>query len=294
MAKAKIKKKSVSKTVGAKEVSTKKRMRLGDKGDRARKKSFGIQELRPDYKSEDNVFAIVDVAYETVQDHWIEVDGKTERIVCAVMGITDATRDEKIANTYGYPDGCGFCSTKKELYENHPKDSADAVDKRARDVAGRISSKKSVYLIVVKGTLDAFRASRKSKKTITEPKFEENGLVVKKLKLTANAFEAFEDAIDEHGFDSDDLEGMPFNLVGGKKQGNSHVISRVDFFPKHKIKRLPKISISLDNVAVYDSKKAEKIFDLFQRELPDLLSGKKKLSAFGKAKKAAKKTGRRK
>lgn len=261
-----------------------KRMKLGSKSDRARKKSFGIQELRPDYKSGKNVFAIVAADYETVQEHWIEVDGKNERLVCPVMAIEDSSRDEKIANTYGYADGCDFCATKKELYENHPKDSSDAVDKRARDIAKHVSSKQFVYLIVVKGVLDAFRASRKSKKTITEPKFEEEGLIAKKLKLSSNAFEVLEDAIEDADFEPEDLVGMPFNLVGGKKQGKSFVISRVEFYPDHKIKNIPK-PVSLDNVAVFDPKRYEKLFKLFKKAMPDLLSGKKKLTGYASKKK---------
>jgi hypothetical protein len=267
----------------SKSLGKRKRFELGDAEDTAKRDAFKIQELRPDYSSGVNVFAFVDVAYEIVQEHWFEVNGKAERVVCAVMGIEDDDlRTEKADNTYGYPEDCEPCAVMDDLYKSHPKDSGDVADERARKVASKISSKQSAYMIVAKGDLVKVRASLKSKKINTVPDFSE-GLVIKKLKLSGNAFGVLYESIKEEGYTKEDLLGMPFNLVGGRKQGNSYVIDRVDFYPKHKLKKLPKNKVSLDNVAVYDPKRMDEIFGLFKKQLPDFLSGKKKMDSRSRA-----------
>lgn len=279
------------------EVNTKssgrRRMELGNSEDTARRDSFKVQELRPDYSSGENVYVLLEAGYEVVQEHWFDVDGKAERVVCAVMGIEEAAlREEKADNTYGYPDGCEPCAVMDDLYKSYPKNSGDVANDRARKVAGKISSRQSVYLIAGKGDLIKVRDA-KTRKTNTEPDFS-GGLVGKKLKLSGNAFKVLYDGIKENGFSKEKLVGMPFNLVGGRKQGNSHVIDRVDFFPEFKLKKLPKSRVTLNNVCVYDSERMEKIFGLFKKVLPDFLSGKKNIDSRSKtrAKSKTRVTGR--
>ncbi len=273
----------------SKPTSNRKHMQLGDSNDMARKESFGVSALKPDYKSENNMFAFVTTEWETVQEHWVNIDGSSERIVCPVMAVADETREEKIDNNWGYPDGCDLCKTKKDLYEGHPKDSKDRVDKMGRDIAGRASARKSHYLKVVKGNLVKFKASRKSNKIVTEPEFDEAALVGKPLKLTDDAFSTLFKAIREAGYTVEQLVGMPFNLVGGRKSGNAFVIDRVDFYPKQKLKKLPKNKISFDGLAVFDKEKYEKVYKEFKVAVPEWLSGRKKLAdRFAKVKPKAK------
>lgn len=282
--------------------SGRRRMQLGNALDMAKKESFGSTDFKLDYKSADNVYALLSAEWEVVQDHWIELDNETERMSCAVHSLIpsdpsasdyDAKMDvyeEKADSTWGYPEGCKFCKMKKDFYENHSKDSADAVDKKGREIASKVGAKKAIYLKVVKGKLDSYRKSRKSNEVVTVPLFDEKALVGKRLRITDEAFNRLFESVKASGFKPEELVGMPFNMIGGRKQGNSFVIDRVELFPKEMIKKLPKSSVSFKGLSVYDSEKMDRVFKAFKELVPDYMSGKLKFKVFGSKSKPAPKS----
>ncbi len=283
------------------DVPKRRRMRLGSREDKALRDSLKGQDLKPTKASESNVYAFLEgidsegkpcVDYEFIHEHWVAIDGKIERLVCNAMAIEDEdVRAAQLENTFGYVEGCKFCKSKMDLYNNHDKESKDAVDVNARLIAGKISAKISVYLAVIEGKLDIFR-EKGSKKTETEPLFSKKiagGLIGRRLKLDIDTFEILEKAILKEDVSTEDLIGTPFNLVGGyrKKKGKFtyDAIERAELYPKHKLKSLlPKNNISFEHLLKCDQEKMDRVHELFERALPDLLSGKKQVKPVRTAK----------
>jgi hypothetical protein len=260
-------------------------MQLGNRTDMARRKALSIVELRPDYKSARNVYAFVgdhpkyDPRVVNVPEHWAKVDGKPMRIVCGVMAVpkSDPEWYKKRENRYGYPEGCNLCKIAKDLFskykEGGKKSCKDSLLIRGFDLAKEIASRRVYYLEVIKG--DLVRVKEKNKVHM-EPIFDEEALIVHRLKISDHAYDILFKAVEEAKYTGADLWGMPFNLVGGKSQGSTYVIDRIDFFDEYKLKKLPENRVDFSVLEVCDLDQINKVAGIWKEVIPDILAGRNK------------------
>lgn len=228
-----------------------------------------------------NMFALVHPEFILVQEHWLKIGKDTYRVVCKVHDTNDP---HKIANKWGFPEGCEFCAIKQRLYEEAPKDSKDAIDIRKRKIAKDVQAKASYYLYAIKGEGDTKRLRGKK---IIEPFFE--NFIVRKLQLTKDAFDKFYTAykeFKEQGFTSKDIIGLPVNFAGGTNEGGFTSIQSVEFYPKFKIKLsdIPDVPKTFGALDLVNSEQIDELLEKWNADYPKMLAGRSAKESKGKSK----------
>lgn len=215
-----------------------------------------------------NIYALVHPDFLMVQEHWIKIGEDNYRLVCPVHLTNDPA---KIGSRWGYPEGCKLCALKQTLYEEAPKDSKDAMDRKKRSVAYEISAKPAYYIFATQGEGDTKRIRGKK---IISPYFESD--VVRKLILSKDAFTQFRNAFREQGFNSEDVPGLPVNFVGGKNAGGREQIQKVEFYKEFRLKKVPDASKDFGGIDKVNLSQIDEVYEKLQIELPSLLSGIKR------------------
>jgi hypothetical protein len=234
----------------------------------------------------DNVFCIVHPDYLVVREHFLSVDDqpldeKINRVVCGLHKFEDNQGD--LVNAMGAPDDCSICIRSMNLFkEAKDGNEKDILVQRKKDLGHELKAGTAVLMLAIKGEADTKRLRGKK---VVEPFFENKN--VKYLSISKKAFDMFRDAFKSHNLTSNDAFGLPVNFKRKKGKRYMEVVG-VDLFPDKKMKDVPKQVPDFSGFAEYDEAVAHEAAEIIDRELPALLSGRRRPSSKSKSKSKSK------